>query len=313
MSIRSSETSKRDIVTRSGAVVVGVAPHGRSESAVVWAVDEAERHDSELVLVSATESGKSGTVGEHDGASLARRLTLRDVEQRAIDGDAVDVLLAAASEASMLVVGARAMRATQRLLVGSTSRAVASWSPVPVVIVPETWIQPSMGSMPVVVGVRPSRDPAAGQDSPDEEVLAFAFPHAGALRAPLIVVSAFEPPWLQTWSPDDLAQARAEHETDLDRRLAGWRETYSDVDVIATTVAAPAGTALCKASQAAQLTIVGRHHSRALTGHLGQTARHVLKEASRPVAVVPSGGAQELRHQLAAKRALAEPPWGPLY
>lgn len=172
----STTTSRTTEAHQSGLdqpIVVGVDPGGRCASAIVWAVEEAERHRSPLMLVSAT-SGRSShaDVGQHDLGTLARRLTMVEIGRRAVPGRAVDVLLdAAADDACTLVVGCRVMRATRRMAVGSTSRAVASWSPVPVVVVPEPWIQPSLATGPVVVGVRPADERESEEGATDHELL----------------------------------------------------------------------------------------------------------------------------------------------
>ena len=56
------------------------------------------------------------------------------------------------------------------------------------------------------------------------------------------------------------------------------------------------------ASGVAQLTVIGRHHSRHLTGVLGATARRVLRHSSRPVAIVPSGDRDSLIREVRSRR-----------
>lgn len=295
------------------SIVVGVDPHGRSTSAVVWAAEEAERDATALTLLCATRPGTDDApTGEHDLAALARRLTLHPLHQRTLHGNPVDALLGATDDADLLVLGARTMRPGQRMLLGSTSRAVAAWSPIPVVVVPEPWMQPSMATSPVVAGIRPPHDtphkpldepPDEPLDEPleeplDEEVLAFAFARAAALHVPLIVLSAFDPDTLTAWSPTDLHAHRTRHHTDLVTRLAPWRDQHPDLEVIAHAVTEPAHIALRDAENAAQLTVIGRHHSHTLSGVLGTTARRILTHATRPVAVIPSGDRDTLTTQV---------------
>jgi nucleotide-binding universal stress UspA family protein len=300
--------------TENHSIVVGVDPQGRSAGAVVWAVDHAQRSSAEVRLVSAT-AGRPDTdpTGGHDLGTLAHRLGMGNVTQRAQAGPPVDVLLDSLDGAGLLVVGCRSMPHTQRLLVGSTSRGVAAWCPVPVVIVPEAWIQPALASAPVVVGLKPAGHPAAGHaGAPDRQVLDFAFATAAQARVPLIVVSAFEPAWLQAWSPGHMDGARAEAKSALERQLERWQRSYPDVEVVANSVAEPAGKAITEASRIAQLTVVGRHASPALTGTLGSTARAVLHHVTRPVALVPHGRREHLQRELARARTLGERPWGPM-
>ena len=100
----------------------------------------------------------------------------------------------------MLVVGRRTRAGLQRLLLGSTSIAVAGRAPVPVVVVPDSWVPARTASAPVVVGVT--------GDGDDKPALRFAFEHAAALRVPLVAVHAWEIPPLLTWSPTEIIDSR---------------------------------------------------------------------------------------------------------
>jgi nucleotide-binding universal stress UspA family protein len=279
-------------------IVVGVDTRGRSTSAVVWAAEEADRTGIPLRLVSVHEgdSDREDPQSTHGLAVLARRLALSDVSYLAVSGNPTDVLLAEAGRASLLVVGRRGRSGAQRLMLGSTSLAVSGRSPVPVVVVPEPWIQPSLSSAPVVVGVtapdltnarltKPLEQQGAGREA---AVLAYAFERASRLRVPLLVVSAWEVPPLQSWSPADVAAWRERYAEALEGLVAAWRERYSDVEVVARVVAEAPGQAVVDASVVCQLIVVGRQLRRQL-GRLtfGSTTGSVLDRANRPVAVVP--------------------------
>lgn len=309
------DDSQQDTPHPERSTVVGVDHRGRSVSALVWAVEEAERRGTAVTLVSAGQDEVSDRdpAGQHDLATLARRLTLTGIRRREVVGDPVDALLDAASEADLLVVGCRSMRPSLRMLLGSTSRAVARWSPVPVVVVPEAWIQPSLAVAPLVAGVRPTkRGEPPKEEETDREVLDFAFTRAAALNVPLAIVSAWEIPAVRAWSPSDIERLRAEHDESLERRIGPWQETYPEVEVSFHSVAEKPAQALLEASQVAQLVVVGRHHAAALSGILGSTAQAVLRHASRPVAVVPAGTREELFGDLDAHRKGTDRPWGPI-
>jgi nucleotide-binding universal stress UspA family protein len=314
MSTHASPSQQLDKQHVKRRIVVGVDTRGRSASALVWAAAEADRGEAALILVTARrDEATSEPAGDHDLGALAGRLTSGEVEMREAEGDAVEALLRAASEADLLVVGCRSMRPTQRMVVGSTSRAVACWSPVPVVVVPEAWMQPTMASSPVVAGVRPPGTDGGNGDENDAEVLGFAFDRASALAVPLVVVSAWEIPDALAWSPQDIERERSHYDDALSRRLAPWRARYPRLEVVARNVAENPDHALLDASHVAQMVVVGRHHSAALSGLLGHTARHVLRNSTRPVAVVPAGSREQLVHDLAVQRALADVPWGPTF
>jgi nucleotide-binding universal stress UspA family protein len=273
-------------------IAVGMDDRGRSISALVWAVEEAERENDALTVVRALPDSQPATAiaPKHALGTLARRLTMRDFEQCVRVGDPVEVLLGATSDADLLVVGCRTMRPARRMLVGSTSHSVARWSPVPVVVVPEAWMQPSMATAPIVAGVRlAERGHGDSQDGSHEEVLGFSFTRAAVLRVPLIVVSALEVTNFHGWSPADVKRVRSEHQEQLEEMLAPWRERHPEVEVVARAVWEPPEHAILEASTIGQLAVVGRSSSSALTGLLGGTARGVLHRSSRPVAVIPCG------------------------
>jgi nucleotide-binding universal stress UspA family protein len=331
METQVSSAAGRTSPDAAAPIVVGVDGRGRSTSAVVWAADEAEHSGRGLRLVTVHE----GDPGAEDPnaasglAGLARRLTLADVQYVTAVGSASDVLLEEAADASLLVVGRRSRGPARRLLMGSTSTAVGGRSPVPVVVVPETWIQPSMSSAPVVVGVA-SPDPSTDADhdpDPDHDsdhdsdldrgegregaVLAYAFDRAQRLRVPLIVVSAWQVPSL-SWSPAEVARRQHHHEAALETRLAPWRHRHPRLEVVARSVLEEPEQALVHASQVSQLVVVGRHRGSrfggSASGGPAGTTRGVLLRATRPVVVVPTG------EPASARRAQRDvPAWAPMF
>jgi nucleotide-binding universal stress UspA family protein len=297
-------------------IVVGADVRGRSTSAVVWAAEEAQRTGHPLLVVTAHDDTPTPPDGQHGLEGLARRLTLSEVAFRDVVGDPADTLLAAATDAdaALVVVGRRSLGAPQRVLVGSTSRMVAGRSPLPVVVVPEPWIQPTMSSAPVVAGIGSPGVSTGDLADParDDAVLAFAFARAAQLHAPLIVVSSWELPSIYSWSPSDVEGWRRRYDAALDERLASWCRQYPDLEVIARSQAVPAHLALLDASKVAQLTVLGRHAHAHLPGFaLGSTLRHVLGGTDRPVAVVPADDPAETA--ASAERATRFPTWAPMF
>jgi nucleotide-binding universal stress UspA family protein len=300
-------------------IVVGTDDRGRSTSAVVWAAEEAQRTGRRLLVVTAHDDPPTADdAGEHGIRALARRLALSDVGFEDVVGPAADALLRSAvdADAEMLVVGRRSLGATQRALVGSTSREVVGRAQVPVVVVPERWIQPTQASYPIVVGVdSPSLSTGdLGHRPHDDAALAFGFERATAMHVPLIVVSAWEMPSLYTWSPADVTGWRRRYEAWLDERLAPLRERHADLEVVARSLPEPAHLALLDASKVAQLTVVGRHPRAHLGGlSIGTTARHVLHGAERPVAVVPVPASEVPEEATRATEVTSRPTWAPMF
>ncbi|MGZ4426757.1 MAG: universal stress protein [Nocardioidaceae bacterium] len=302
-----SMSEQRRRLSATQPIVVGVDVGGRSTSAVLWAAEEAERSGRSLRLISAYPKEPTPDTDEdtlrNDLAGLARRLTVADLEYRVDVGSAPSVLLKAVESSSLLVVGRRGRGGVHRRLIGSTSIAVAGRSPVPVVVVPEQWLQPRMSSAPVVVGVElphvPMQEKVSkvpqerqhldqGQLARNGAILDFAFERARDLKVPLIVVNAFEIPAIYGWSADDITDYRARSEQALEDLLRPWRDENPDVDVDARCVAETPKQAMLDAAGVAQLTVLGRHPGGHLPGSpIGSTTRGVLHHAEHPVAIVP--------------------------
>jgi nucleotide-binding universal stress UspA family protein len=316
--VRPAEQPQAQHVHAARPIVVGVDARGRSASAVVWAAGEAQRTGRTLHVVTAHDRPPGADAGHHGLASLARRLTLTDVAFDDLVGSPDEVLLgrAAAEDAQLLVVGSRTMAAPERALVGSTSRAVVARARVPVVVVPEPWIQPSTSSAPIVVGVgsRGASGSEQGVQTPDGAALGFAFERARWTHVPLIVVSAHEMPALYAWSPVDVSARKGRNLAALEERLASWRRRYPDVEVLTRCPLEPAHLALLDASTVAQLTVVGRHlAARAGRLPLGSTARSVLYRAERPVAVVPVPSHDRSGDPAEARGRSDGPAWAPMF
>jgi nucleotide-binding universal stress UspA family protein len=293
-------------------IVVGVDHDGRSTSAVVWAAEEAEQTSRPLRLVTVRTSGPGTEDAQatHGLAALARRLTLTDVSFLAVGGSPTAALLDESEAASLVVLGRRGLGSAQRLLLGSTSLAVAGRSAAPVVVVPERWIQPSMSSSPVLVGV--SAPDLTSGDAPDPArdcaVLTFAVQRATRMRVPLIVVSAWELPGAYAWSPADLYAWRTRYGDALEDLLAPVRDQHPDLEIVTRSVTGQPAQALLDASWVSQLVVVGQHLGLQI-GRLsvGSTTGHVLDHATRPVAVVP------LAHRTAPRRPVDRPTWAPTF
>jgi nucleotide-binding universal stress UspA family protein len=136
-------------------IVVGVDGSQHSLDALRWAVAEAELRDAKVVAVHAFAAPQSATaygglyMTELDFEALreaARRLLVKTVEETVPDapveilqivaeGPPAGVLVAAAKDASLLVVGSRGRGGFKGLLLGSVSQQVAQHAPCPVVVV----------------------------------------------------------------------------------------------------------------------------------------------------------------------------------
>ena len=272
-------------------LVVGVDAEGRAASAVVWAAEEANRTGRSLLLVSAIHRDPSAAFRNHNLASLARRLTLADVQHTIHDGRPSQVILAAAESAALTVVGRRGMSLARRSVVGGTSLSVVTAAPCPVVMVPEGWIQPGLCSQPIVLGLTPQdlvEEVHTGARDPQRRVIDFAFERAASMRVPLTVTSAWSIPPSLLRNPAEVADCGNRFTERLGRRLALWRESYPDVELTLDSQAANGLAALLQAESRAQLTVVGRHSGTTPPPlGLGSTTRALVRRAHHPVAVIP--------------------------
>ncbi|MGZ8566849.1 MAG: universal stress protein [Actinomycetota bacterium] len=142
----------------SGRLVVGVDGSKTASSAVRWAANEAALRGAKLDLVSAWEVS-SPSVGFGLGLAEISDEMLKGLEQnaeeivataagvardaspdieietRTVEGQPAEVLVEAARDADLLVVGSRGMGGFRELLLGSVGQQCAHHATCPVVIV----------------------------------------------------------------------------------------------------------------------------------------------------------------------------------
>ncbi|MFC8419831.1 universal stress protein [Streptomyces sp. NPDC057236] len=215
-------------------------------------------------------------------------------EQRA--GAPAEVLLDAARDAELLVLGSRALSGLTGFLIGSVGQSVVARAEVPVVLVrageqaADEHVKDPAGIPSAATGFRPV---VVGLDtgSPDETVITFAFDEALRRGAPLTVLRVWNLPSSYAYSMaagfdprEELVQVQAEVLTEA---LLPWREKYPDVEVTeASRLGSPAGH-LIDAAHDASLVVVGRRIRRSPFGvHIGAVAHAVMHHATTPVAVV---------------------------
>jgi nucleotide-binding universal stress UspA family protein len=138
-----------------GKIVVGVDGSDSSKKALRWALEESRLSGSKLEVVTAWETPLVGgfpgvTVPvelpeklEEAAGELVSSLvkeavgdtTPAGLEQRALEGDAADVLIKESKDAALLVVGSRGLGGFRELLLGSVSQQCSSHAHCPVVVV----------------------------------------------------------------------------------------------------------------------------------------------------------------------------------
>jgi nucleotide-binding universal stress UspA family protein len=275
-----------------GEVVVGYDGSASGTSAVKYAAGEALRTGRPLLVLTVDPGTKRGRRRRSGPDRMAEemapcrliastRLHYPDlvVRSKRVDGDAVEGLLDRSPGDALLVVGSRGLDQAGRLVLGSTSVAVAGRSRIPVVIVPSGWPgwQPRSHHLePVVVGIDPSHD--------GEELVAFALSQAGSRGVGLITVTAVPPePGIER----SIGVRQRLASTELDELVRATGPDHPQVPVEAHQFRGYPVPALLQSSLGAPLLIVGRHHSGRFGFRIGSVTREVLHRAEIPVAVVP--------------------------
>ena len=290
-------------------VAVGVDGSAESMIAARWAAQEAIRRRLSLTLVNGFAAPLTGYRPGHppppDLAEALRRVShdvltaaaseLRDrfpeLEMRAaaVHDDPRRAVVDVAEHAALTVVGSRGRGRIPELLLGSVALYVAAHARSPVAVVPPTadvGAVPAAG--PILLGVDGSADCDAA--------VGFAFAEASVRDTSLLAVTVW----------DDLAYrgfakgagqigplADDEQQAVLAEQLAGWVDTYPEVDVRRVVLRGrPAERLLgfgrdLPIEQQPQLLVVGsRGRGRVAGLLLGSISQHLICGSRIPVVVV---------------------------
>lgn len=283
-------------------IVVGVDGSEHSDRAVRYAVVEARRRGCGLLLVHAIhETAPMAAMlplySIEAFTDVARRL-VEDAERLALDvdpdvdvstsvkaGSRTGVLVEAAENASLVVLGHRSRTFAGRIVTSSTTTGTAARAHCPVVSVPDTWV-PGEERGRIVVGV--------DESDASHDALDVAFREARLREARLIALHAWRLPaayddvsFSQVSVDDWMAAAR-----DLmEKTLEPFREVYPDVEVEIVLRHEFIGPALVAATETADLMVVGRRgHGAPLGVYLGSLARMLIREGRCPVEIAPQHG-----------------------
>ncbi|MFF6994311.1 universal stress protein [Streptomyces sp. NPDC008313] len=296
-----------------GTIIVGLDGSTESRAAAEWAAREAELRGLAVRLVHVWQPvpepmAQAPLLGaethqhwtERVPREAAEDLRLRhpgvEVSTDQRGGTPADVLLDAARDAELLVLGSRALSGIGGFLVGSVGQSVTARAEVPVVLVrageqaADEHLEDAAGTPSATTGFRPV---VLGLDtgSPDGQVISFAFEEARRRGATLTVVQSWSLPSSYAYTVaggydprEDIGRAQAGALTEV---LLPWREKYPDVDVDEASRMGSPASHLIDASHDASLIVVGRRVRRSPYGvHIGSVAHAVMHHATTPVAVV---------------------------
>jgi nucleotide-binding universal stress UspA family protein len=283
-------------------VVVGVDGSPGARAALVWAMADAARRGARLEVVSAfpvevywsdpiliderhIEAVRTDTEG-HARAFVddVRSQTGGDVvvDVVAEPGPVIHGLLAAAEGADLLVVGSRGRGSVRSTVLGSVALHAVTHARCPVVVV-----HPREGTAPtpprVVVGVD-------GSDG-SREALARAVAEADRMDGDVAAIAAYS---VRTYWSGAYQAAVPPVERLRDAARTRAEEMVAEAGAARTVavlpVEGPAGDALVRAAEGAELLVVGSRGRGAVRGMLlGSVALHCVIHAPCPVMVVPAG------------------------
>lgn len=272
-------------------IVVAYDGSPDAQTGLTWAIRTALLGEQPVVAVIATAADdlmpqRSLLWGDHleevrkSADRILGEALLADsaVELRA--GPAVPVLLEAAEDASLLVVGSRGHGQVAGLVAGSVSQHVARHARCPVVVARPV-AHPAASR--IVVGV----DGSGGSDA----ALEFACRRAELTGEDVVVVHGWRDSRATGTTrreiPDEFMQRISEEERLLAESLAGAQADHPDVHLEPEAIPVVAWRALADASAAASLVVVGSRGRGAFSGMLlGSVSQQVLQHAQCPVAVV---------------------------
>jgi nucleotide-binding universal stress UspA family protein len=261
-------------------VLVGIDGSGPSDAATHWAIERAARLGLALDLLHASDGG--GGAGSADASRflLDRAvMTARshpgvgEVRGRAVDGDAMEQLIAASADAALVVVGSHKTGFLRGRVFGSRTLRLVAGALCPVAIVPESSGRARHG---VAVGV--AGTPAG------ERAVRFAASEAAALGEELTLIRG------------DASAAARDVDIDTagapDRLLAAARElaiaTAPDLRVRVRGLRRPAAVALADAAPTSILLVLAVSSGQGSGGAVGRTTHDVLMNLAGPTVVVPA-------------------------
>lgn len=295
-------------------VTVGLDGSAESRAAAEWAAREARLLGLPLKLVqvrepvpapmgqaplpgAGTQLYRTERIPRETGEGIRLRHPGLDVTTEQLSGRPADVLVSAAKDAELLVLGSRGRGEIGGFMAGSVGLSVLAHAARPVVFVragEQAADEHATDPLGIPSGAAPFRPVVLGLDieSPDDELIGFAFAAAARRGTSLRVVHGWNPAAYYAYGlPVDLEvqEALAQSEsTALTEALRPWREKFPEAEVTEECPYGTPGNHLVDASREASLLVVGRRVRRVPLGaRIGSVTHAVLHHSTAPVAVVP--------------------------
>jgi len=280
-------------------IVVGIDGSSADQTALRWAVSEAQTRKTWLRVVHAfrkrsgpaTDSSYRDVPVVDTDEFYAEKLLVKAVREVArIDpnlhvqpvareGAAVPVFVAESARASLVVLYSRRLTSRLSALLRSTGSGTLARAACPALAVREGSAIAD-GAAAAVVGVDCT--------SHSEAALEFGFDYASRHNVQLRAVRCWQPYRLSAMAPHS-RMSRSDVEMELSEMLAVWSDKFPEVSVSGKVVHDHPIAGLVAEAENSQLLVVGcRGHSAFAGSLLRSVSQGVLHHADCPVAVVPS-------------------------
>ncbi len=265
-------------------VVVGVDGTECGLEAVRWAAQEAARRNAPLRILHATPAPRRRSDADSAPPPHARRITaqaytvakhteagLRSVTE-VVPGDAATVLLAAAAESQLVVLGISTTGAIDEWVLAPVAIRVSARSPRPVVLVPRPHGDASGRPVAAVLGV--------GEAEDDERVAEFAADAAQRAGTPLTVlqIRGKRAPVPDGWTSDE----------------SEWERRFPDLEVHRSDLPGATASDVLLATCPAPLIVLSAGHGSLLHRQLDGPHRWLLRHCGWPMALLPPAHGQEI-------------------
>ncbi|GAA2243881.1 MULTISPECIES: universal stress protein [Kitasatospora] len=275
-------------------VIVGYDGFERSLRALIWAAHDAALHGCPLYIVHVLPAwemdfpfhppGRWQSASRRGAAILAEAEAMvreshpdLDVGCQQLSGSPSEVLCSVSKQARNVVLGARGEGGLGNLLFGSVGLQVAGHADGPVVVVGQL----TTGHHRVVVGTDGSPHSVSAME--------FAFDEASLRGTRLQVLRVWQMPVPAEAPERELVpeDVEAEQRREVEEQLAGLRKKYPDVEIETELVRGKAAPALVRASDRADLAVVGSRGRGGFHGlALGSVGHALLHYGTCPIAVV---------------------------